>query len=164
MKKIKLLNAVLILFTAFTLTNCEEDGEIQFIVVDEFESNVLITGLNTTTSFETSGTTDVSDLLDNVSEFVDAQIDDVTLTLQDDYSGDDISGTFKITIGTVVFEDSLTLTKGVATKLTLPATSDIVSVINSGSFTYTVNANFTEAPADESFTLNIKFEIKATVQ
>ena len=161
----KLFKAVLLLFTVLTLSNCEEDGEIQFIVVDEFESDAVVTGLNTATAFETSSSTNISDLLDSASEFVEAEIEKVTLTLQDDYSGTAISGDFEITVGPINIMQTLTLTKGVGTEIVLPAdASSILSVINSGVFPYVIKADFTSSPADDNFTINLKFKVKAKVQ
>ena len=109
MKKIKLFKSIIMLFAVFTLSNCEENGEIQFIVVDDFESTAKVTGLNTTTSFTTSSSTNISDLLDGASTFVEANIEKVTFTLQDDYSGDSVSGTFQITVGSIDITQTLTL-------------------------------------------------------
>ncbi|QOD60449.1 hypothetical protein H9I45_14040 [Polaribacter haliotis] len=165
MKRIKFLKPLLLFVAIMAFSNCEENGEIQFIVVDEFESNAVVTGLNTTTSFETSSSTDISQLLDNASKFVDANIEKVTLTLQDDYSGDAISGNFDLTVGPIKINQTLTLTKGVGTEILIPANaSGILSLINSGTFPYVLKADFTSTPGDDSFTINLKFKVKATVE
>lgn len=165
MKKIKLMKTVLLLCAIFAFSNCEEDGEIQFIVVDEFESNAVVTGLNTATAFETSSSTNISELLDSASEFVEAEIEKVTLTLQDDYSGNAISGDFDLTVGPINIKQTLTLTKGQGVEVIIPSNaSSILSVINSGVFPYVIKADFTSTPADNSFTINLKFKVKATVQ
>lgn len=161
----KLMKAIVLLFAVFALSNCEEDGEIQFIVVDEFESNAVVTGLNTATAFETSSTTNISDLLENASEFIEAEIEKVTLTLQDDYSGDAVTGDFDITVGPINLKQTLTLTKGEGVEVVVPASaSSILSVINSGVFPYVIKADFTSSPGDDNFTINLKFKIKATVE
>lgn len=165
MKKIKLLKAMLFLFVAVSFTNCEEDGAIQFVVVDEFESNAVVTGLNTATSFETSSSTDISELLENAGSFVEADIETVTFTLQDDFSGDAIVGDFNLSVGPLSISRTLTLSKGVPAVVEIPvAASNILSVINSGFFPYTVGADFTQSPADDNFTINLKFKVRATVE
>ncbi|MBU3009799.1 hypothetical protein KO506_00090 [Polaribacter vadi] len=165
MKKFKIIQTMLVLFVAFTFSNCEEDGEIQFIVIDEFESNAVVTGLNTATSFETSNSTNIQDLLDNASEFVEAEIEKVTLTLEDDFSGEAITGNFDLTVGPININQTLTLTKGEGVEVIIPTNaSSILSVVNAGVFPYVIKADFTQTPADDNFTINLKFKIKATVQ
>lgn len=165
MKKMKLMKVAILFLAVFALSNCEEDGEIQFIVVDEFESDAVVTGLNTATAFETSSSTNISELLDSASEFVEAEIEKVTLTLQDDYSGNAITGDFDLTVGPINIKKTLTLTKGQATEVIIPAeASSILSVISSGVFPYVIKADFTSSPADDNFTINLKFKVKATVQ
>ena len=45
MKKFKLMKTVMLLFAILALSSCEEDGPIQFIVVDEFETDAKIVNL-----------------------------------------------------------------------------------------------------------------------
>ncbi|PQJ79324.1 hypothetical protein [Polaribacter porphyrae] len=167
MKKIKFFQFATILFLALTFSNCEEDGAIQFIVVDEFETNASVQGLMGLSSITVNQKMNISDLLDNASTFVEADVESVVVTLQD-YSGNSISGTFNLTVGSanLLTNESLSLTVGVpSSEITIPSTnSDILSSINSGE----VQVNFTGATAaaiaDNDFTLNMKFKIKAKVE
>lgn len=163
----KLFKAVLLLFTVFTLSNCEEDGEIQFIVVDDFETNATVSGLSGLSSIEINQSMDVSDLLDNASEFVEADVESVIITLQN-YSDSSIEGTFNLAIGGApLINQILVLTTGVATDpIAIPANAQsILSSITSGNDVQVNLTGTTTAPiADDSFTLNLKFKIKAKVQ
>ena len=76
MKKIKLLKAAVLLFTIFAFINCEDNGEIQFIVVDEFESNATVSGLMGLSTIDVDQSMDVSDLLDNADAFIEADVEE----------------------------------------------------------------------------------------
>lgn len=162
----KLFKAVLLLFTVFTLSNCEEDGEIQFIVVDDFETNAAVNGLSGLSSIDINQSMNVSDLLDNASEFVEADVESVIITLKD-YSGTSIEGNFNLAIGSsTLVNQSLTLTSNVATSpIAIPSNaSDILSSITSGNVQVSLTGSTTAPIADDAFTLNLKFKIKAKVQ
>lgn len=166
MKKMKLFKAVLLLFTVFTLTNCEENGEIQFIVVDDFETNASVTGLINASTIEINQSMDVSELLDNAAEFVEADVESVIITLQD-YSDPSIEGSFNLAIGgSTLINQSLTLTSGVASAaIAIPSdASDILSSITAGSVQVNLSGSTTAPIADNDFTLNLVFKIKAKVQ
>lgn len=166
MKKIKIIQTLLVLFVAFTFSNCEEDGEIQFIVVDEFETNASVTGFAGVSTFNINEETDISDLLDNASEFVEADVESVIVTLND-YNDTSISGTFNLSIsGATLFSESLTLTAGVpSASIEIPAaSSDILTAITSGVVNFDFSGTADQPIADNDFTLNLKFKIRATVQ
>lgn len=165
MKKINLLKSILLLFTILTFSNCEENGAVQFIVVDDFENNVRVTGLDISDSYTTSGSVDISDLLDNAGIFVDSSIEKITLTLQDDYSGSSISGSFQVLVGTIDVTEVLTLNKGQEVEIYLPTeASSILSLIRSGTFSYSFNGNLSSPAGDDDFTIKVKYRIRATVE
>jgi len=166
MKKIKLVKALTILFLAFTISSCEEDGEIQFQIVDDFPTSARVTGLQNATTISVSNTTDISDLLENASTFVEADVEKVTVTLADDYSGSSISGTFDLKLGSVsLINQTLTLTKGSGVTIDIPASaSNILTLISSGAFPFTLDATLNNPAGDDDFTLDLLFQIKATVE
>lgn len=166
MKKMKLLKSLLILFVAISFSNCEEDGPIQFIVVDEFPTSARVTGLATTTSFTADNTTNISDLLDNAATFVEADVEKVTITLADDYSGTSISGDFVLKVGGAnLINQTLTLTKGTGAEVDIPAqASGILTAISTGRFPFVLEATLDNPTGDDDFTLDLLFKVKAKVQ
>lgn len=162
----KLFKIVLLLFAVITLSNCEEDGEIQFIVVDDFETNATVSGLSGASSIEINQSMDVSDLLDIGTEFVEADVESVIITLQN-YSDNSIEGSFNLAIGgSTLIDQSLTLTTDVASDpIVIPANaSDILSSISGGNVQVSLSGSTTAPIADNDFTLNLVFKIKAKVQ
>ncbi len=156
---------LLVFLTVFALSSCEEEGEIQFIVVDEFETTIQLTGLANESSFSVSNSTDISELLDNASTFVDAEVEKVTVTLQNDYSGSAINGNLNVTIGGVaIINQSVNLTKGVGVDVSLANAADILSVISSGSFPFNVTGTSAAPLGDDDFSLALSFKVKATVE
>jgi len=104
-------------------------------------------------------------LLDSASRFVEANIEKVTFTLQDDYSGDSVSGTFQIIVGSISITQTLTLVKGVGVDIVIPANaSGILSLISSETFPYTFKGDLSSPAGDDDFTINLKFKVKATVE
>lgn len=170
MKENKFIKTTIIaLFLAFTLTSCLEDGEVQFIVVDDFETNVSVSGLATSTTFSVDNNTDISGLLDNATTFIEADVEKVTITLQDDYAGDALTGDFKLALGTlfgtIVIDQELTLAKGVGVEVEiLDGASNILSLIEGGSFPFKFDGTFTSPTGDDNFTINLVFKVKATLE
>jgi hypothetical protein len=169
MKKIKLMKTVLLLlFTVFAFSNCEEDGPIQFIVVDEFESNATVQGLQGQSTFNISQTSDVSDLLDNASTFVAAEVEKVTILINSDYSGSTIGGDFSLVIGgnTLIDNQRIDLSKITpGAEIDIPVSSrDVLSNITSGQISFTFSGVADSEVEDDDFSLNLKFKIRATVQ
>ena len=164
MKKLFFFKTMVLLLAIVTFSNCEENGALQFVVADDFEISVRITGLDASSSYSTSGTVNISDLLDNADVFVDSNIEEISLTLQDDYSGTSISGSFQIQIGTIDVTETLTLSKGQEVEVNVPDASSILSLLTSGSFPYNFNVNLSSPVADDDFTINVKYRVKATVE
>ncbi len=167
MKKIKLMKTVLLLCAVFVFSNCEEDGPIQFAVVDEFETNATVTGLKGAQQVDIDKSMDVSDLLDNGSKFVSADVESVIITLKDYDGGGTITGGFDLKIGgKPLFNQSLTLKSGVpSSAITIPSgSSDILSSITGGNVQVKLNGSTASPISDNSFTLNLKFKIKAVVE
>ena len=166
MKKTKLFKTLLILFVAFSFSNCEEDGAIQFAIVDDFETKATVSGLAGLSTIDIDQSMDVSDLLDNASTFVEADVESVIVTLED-YSGNAIEGTFDLKIGSSqLFNQTLVLTANQPTApIEIPAnSSDILSSITSGIVQVDLSGSTTNPIADNNFTLNLKFKIKAVVE
>lgn len=166
MKKIKQLKPILLLVAVLTFSMCEENGPIQFAVADDFETTVDVEGLIGLKDFTIeSSDIDVSDLLDNADNFVDADVESVTLTLLE-YSGESITGDFAVflagkellnVVGQTLSATPLVISIPVASK-------DILSLISSGKFSSKMTGSAEEAITDENFKLNLKFKIKATVE
>ena len=167
MKKIKLIKTVLLLlFVAFAFSNCEEDGAIQFVVVDDFETNASVSGLEGLSSIDITRDINISDLLDNVSTFVEADVESVIITLND-YDGDSIEGNFSCSIGGIsLFNQALELIPGTATNpIAIPSSvSSILSSIESGNVQVQLTGSTNSPIADDDFSLNLKIKVKAKVE
>lgn len=163
MKLIK--NAAITLFLAFTLSSCEENGPILTEVKDEFGTSIKVTGLDTATSFSVTSSTDINDLLTKINDFIEADIEKVTFTLQDDYSGSSISGTFQILVESagINISETITLQKGVGVEVVVPENSgNILSLINSGLFGYVFKGDLSSPAGDDDFSIRLDFQIRAT--
>lgn len=163
MKKIKLLKSMLLLFTVFTLTSCEEDGAIEFLVVDEFTTEVSIVGLEGSKAYTSTEVTDISDLLEDANRFIEANVESVTYTLKN-YSGTSITGTMKLTIGGDVKIDQTVVLS--ATPLTIPiptGSQDILADINSGEFSFSLEGTTTEAIEDNDFVIVVTSKIQGKI-
>lgn len=168
MKSIKLKQLLLLLVTVLTFSMCEQNGEIQFVVIDDVETNANVKGLNGVSEFTANGDTDVSVLLENAAEFVEADVESVIVTLKD-YDGGKISGEFKLSIGgnpNPLFNETLELVNDQSTSpITIPKQfSGILTAINKGNVKYTLSAKADSPISDSDFSLNLKFKIKAKVQ
>jgi hypothetical protein len=167
MKKIKLIKTVLLLlFVAFAFSNCEEDGAIQFVVVDDFETNASVSGLEGLSSIDITRDINISDLLDNVSTFVEADVESVIITLND-YDGDSIEGNFSCSIGGIsLFNQALELIPGTATNpIAIPSSvSSILASITSGIVQVQLTGSTNSPIADDDFSLNLKIKVKAKVE
>ncbi|TXD53305.1 MULTISPECIES: hypothetical protein [unclassified Polaribacter] len=167
MKKFNLIKTVVVLFAVVAFSSCEEDGAIQFIVVDEFTTSVNIKGLAAESSFTENSSTNIGDLLDGAATFVEADIESVTLELQDDFSGTSINGNMNITVGSIVlFDQDVTLTKGGSLVIQVPANaSNILSVISANAVPVSVTGTSTSGVlGDDDFTIDVLFKIRATVE
>lgn len=167
MKKPKFLKLTVLLFAILFLSNCEEEGQIQFAVVDEFETNAIVSGLQGLTTFTITNSTDISDLLDGVDRFIDADVEKVTLTLVNGtHSAGTFGGTFTVKAnGSEIISFAGQLNEGVPVEVDVPANaSDILSIIQGGNFPFEFNGTVINPIADDNFTINLKFKIKATVE
>lgn len=165
MKNLKLMKTVLLLFAIVAFSSCEDDGQIQFVVVDEFETEAKIVGLATQTGFTVTNTTDISELIDNSASFVEAEIEKVTVTLQDDFSGASIPLNLNVSVGGVpVLNQLFTLNKGVGVEVDLSTAANILGTISSGTFPFEVTGTSTSALGDNDFTLKLVFKLKAIVE
>ena len=160
------MKTVILFFAVFALSNCEEDGAIQFVIVDEFETNAKVTGLKGVTTFNVTNTTDISDLLDWVDKFVDAEVEKVTLTLGDDHSTGVLAGTFVVKVGNKTLISFIgVLQKGQPKVIDVPSNAaNILSVIQNKNLPFNFSAVLVNPGVDDDFTVNLKFKIKGTVE
>ena len=165
MKKVNLMKTVILLFAVLAFSNCEENGAIQFVVVDEFLTSVNIKGLAAESSFTENSSTNIADLLAGLATFVEADIESVTLSLQDDFEGTSINGNMNVTVGSIVlFDQDVTLTKGGSLVIQLPA-SNILSIISANVIPVSVTGTSTSGIlGDDDFTIDVLFKIRATVE
>ena len=165
MKKVNLMKIVILLFAVLAFSNCEENGAIQFVVVDEFLTSVNIKGLAAESSFTENSSTNIADLLAGLATFVEADIESVTLSLQDDFEGTSINGNMNVTVGSIVlFDQDVTLTKGGSLVIQLPA-SNILSIISANVIPVSVTGTSTSGIlGDDDFTIDVLFKIRATVE
>lgn len=167
MKQNKLFKLVLVLMAVLTFSNCEENGPIQFVVSDEFPTTVTLNNLEGQTSFSISNQeTDISGLLDNASSFVEAEVESVRVKLNSDFSGEAINGNLMISVGSLVLiNQNVNMTKSFSEPIVIPAaSSNILSLISSGSFPVSISGTASEAIPDNAFTADLEFKIKATVE
>ncbi|MCG1035853.1 hypothetical protein [Polaribacter sargassicola] len=166
MKKIKVMKAVLLLCAVFAFSSCEENGEIQFIIKDDFDAVLLVKGAKDQTSFSLDSSVNISDLLANSSEFVYADVESVTLQLVD-YSGESIDGTIEVLIdgNTTILNESVSLSETPTDPIIIPEeVSNIMDVISSETFPITVNTSSDEPIEDDDFSIKLTFVVKATVE
>ena len=165
MKKVNLMKTVILLFAVLAFSNCEENGAIQFVVVDEFSTSVNIKGLAAESSFTENSSTNIADLLAGLATFVEADIESVTLSLQDDFEGTSINGNMNVTVGSIVlFDQDVTLTKGGSLVIQVPA-SNILSIISANVIPVSVTGTSTSGIlGDDDFTIDVLFKIRATVE
>lgn len=165
MKKVNLMKTVILLFAVLAFSNCEENGAIQFVVVDEFSTSVNIKGLAAESSFTENRSTNIADLLVGATTFVKADIESVTLSLQDDFEGTSINGNMNVTVGSIVlFDQDVTLTKGGSLVIQVPS-SNILSIISANVIPVSVTGTSTSGIlGDDDFTIDVLFKIRATVE
>jgi predicted small lipoprotein YifL len=164
MKKLKLMKSVVVLFAVFALSSCEENGPIQFIVADDFTTTVSMNGLEGQTTYTTNSTTDISELLDGASKFVEADIESISIMLED-YSGTSLNGTVQIKAGTLTIVDQAVNLTSSATLINVPSDSgDILTLISSGNLPITVTGTATAPIEDNSFSIKATVNIRATVE
>ena len=167
MKKMRLMKVAILFLTILAFSNCDEDGAIQFIVVDEFETSAKVTGLSGQTTFNVTDNTDISDLLDGVDRFVDAEVEKVTLTLvEGTHSAGVFGGQFAVSVGGVQLIDYVgALTEGTPVTVTVPAAAaNILNVVQAGSLPFALSGTLVNPGVDNDFTINLKFKIKGTVE
>lgn len=171
MKKIKVLKPALLLFTVLTFSMCKESEPTQFEVVKDFETSVVIQGLNGQSSYSEEIYINVSDLLNNATNFVTTDIESITIKLEDDYSGPPIKGTIKVSIGSnSLFNKKLTLSSIPTNPIEISSdVSDIFSAISSGDspslpVTITIDSESPIEDEDNNFSVKFTFEIKAIVE
>jgi hypothetical protein len=167
MKKFNLMRIGILLFALLAFSNCEENGAIQFVIVDEFTTSVNIKGLAAESSFTENSSTNIADLLEGAATFVEADIESVTLELQDDFDGTSINGNMNVTVGSIVlFDQDVTLTKGGSLVIQVPVNaSNILSVISANAVPVSVTGTSTSGIlGDDDFTIDVLFKIRATVE
>lgn len=165
MKKINLLKPLLLLFAVFTFSMCEEAGDIQFVIADDFDTTVAINGLKGETSYAfNTNDIDVNDLLENASEFLTADVESVTLALEN-YSGAAISGNISVMAGPIPLLSENVALSSTPVAVEIPANaSNILSILSSGLFTATISGATSAPIADDNFNIKMTFRIKATVE
>jgi predicted small lipoprotein YifL len=167
MKKFKSIKIIALLITVFAFSNCEENGPIQFAVVDEVTATVDITDIEGKSEIDAKGEQiDLSDLLSGASNFVSADVESVTLTLEN-YTGSPIVGNLNLMVdGKSLFSDqSITLSSTTSSPIpVLEANRDILSAINSGEISYNLNATTEEPIEVNAVRIIVAFTIKATVE
>lgn len=165
MKKINFMKAVILLFSVIVLSNCEQNGPIQFIVIDDFSATASIKGLAEESSYSSDSTIDISELLDDVGVFLEADIESVTLELTDDFSGDSIDGNVSVSVGGVPIKNEyLSLTKSPSLIIIPSNVSDILTSIDSASFPVTITGDTLSPLGDDDFTIKLTFKVKVKVE
>ena len=164
MKKMNLLKSILVLFVAFTFSMCEESGEIQFVVEDDFPNEIAVNGLEGETSYTISDSADISELLDGAAKFVEADIKTVTLQLKD-YSGSAINGNVRVKTGSLTLFDQAVNLTSTPTVITVPENaSDILSAINSGTIAISLEGEASAPIEDNSFIIIVTVKVRGTVE
>lgn len=165
MKKINTLKSLLLLITVLTFSMCEDSEKIQFVVKDSFDIEPIeIEGLKGQISYNLSTTADISELLDNASSFVKAEVESIAISLVD-YSGNSIEGNIKISSGSLTFLDQNVSISETPSALTIPSgVINILSILKTGVFPVTIEGVVNPAIADNDFELRLTFVVKAVVE
>ncbi|MEN8775436.1 MAG: hypothetical protein ABF263_04770 [Polaribacter sp.] len=166
MKKINTLKSLLLLITVLTFSMCEDSEKIQFVVKDSFDNiePIEVKGLKGQTSYTLSTTADISELLDNASSFVKAEVESIAISLVD-YSGNSIEGNIKISSGSLTFLDQNVSISETPSALTIPSgVINILSILKTGVFPVTIEGVVNPAIADNDFELRLTFVVKAVVE
>lgn len=163
MKKFKLMKTAVLLFTAFLLSNCETNESVEFVVIDSFPTEIDVIGLEGLSSYKIEGTADISDLLNNATTFIEADVETVAIALKG-YSGTSIEGTVKVTTGeTILFEQQLTLST-TETIVEIPASaSNILDDINAGTISVIIEGTTTAPIESNAFVIVVTPTIRSTV-
>lgn len=163
MKNFKLVKTAIILFAVFAFSNCEDGEPIQFIVVDEVPTEISVQGFEGLSEYSTSSVADLSDLLDSATTFIEADVEKITLALMD-YSGTSIEGTITIIVGGIpLINEAVTLSSDPKT-FTIPAgSSDILSSINSGLMTITMEGTTAAPIADNDFVIVVTPTVRGLI-
>mgnify|MGYP000052238701 FL=1 len=165
MKKINTLKSLLLLITVLTFSMCEDSEKIQFVVKDSFDIEPIeIKGLKGQISYNLSTTADISELLDNASSFVKAEVESIAISLVD-YSGNSIEGNIKISSGSLTFLDQNVSISETPSALTIPSgVINILSILKTGVFPVTIEGVVNPAIAGNDFELRLTFVVKAVVE
>jgi hypothetical protein len=153
----------------FTLFSCEESDLLNFTITDDFESDIVLTGLADEPDFSANGNTiDLSGLLEDSEKLKNLKISSVSITLLDDYSETEINGTMSVTINeTSIFNNTpIDLEVGVPFVINDISTIDILNTLtNLNTFQYNVSGALDDNQTldDDNFTIKVSFEVKAKV-
>ena len=165
MKNFKFVKIAFLLIAVVAFSNCEDNGPIQSVVVDEFEFPVDVLGMSGESIYgPTIPPVDISKLLENVSSFVGLKIIDATVTLGDDYSGDKIAGNFTLIAGgQTIFDQSEEFVKGTPKRIDI-LVKDILAGISSSKIPVTVKGESSTVLGDDDFTIKVIIRVSAIVE
>jgi hypothetical protein len=165
MRNFKLVKTVILLFAVLAFSKCEENGAIQFVVKDSFPTPVAVVGLMGQSSYSKEDSVDISGLLDSGAAFIEANIDSVTLKLEN-YDGSPIIGSMKLTAnGIVLLDEDVTLTSFDSDPIAIPeGLGGILDAINLGTLIISIEG-ITEQPIeDDDFIIVITPRVTGTVE
>ena len=160
-----LMKTLVLLFTVFTLSNCDEDGAIQTVIKTNTATTLSVTGLEGQTSYTISDSADISELLESTSNFLEAHIKSLALRSEAS-SGTSIDGTITVQVGgNVLFSSQTVNLTSTDSVIQVPASaSDIVSLINSGSFSISLTGTTSAPIEDNDFKLVVTPAITGTFE
>lgn len=164
MKKINFTKTLILLLTVFAFSMCEENGPIQFLLVDEFSTSVPVRGLQGQSSLSLSSSTDISQLLDNASSFLEADVESVFIEIEN-YSDNSINGNIEVLAGSIsLLNETLTLSSSPKEVKIPSSASNILSIISSSQFPVKLNGSLSTPIADNDFSIKLTFKVRAKVQ
>ena len=121
-------------------------------------------GFEGLSEYSTSSVADLSDLLDSATTFIEADVEKITLVLMD-YSGTSIEGTIIITVGGIQLINEDVILSSTAVSFTIPpVNSDILSSINSGLMTITMEGTTATLIASNNFIIEVTPTVRGTVE
>jgi hypothetical protein len=165
MKEFKLMKTVFLLFTVFLLSNCENNDAVEFVVIDDFPTEIDVIGLEGLTSYRIEEeNVDISDLLNNATTFIEADVEAVGLALKNYPESSTITGSLKVTTGgTILFEQQVTLSSE-ETIVQIPASaSNILDDINAGEISVILEGTTTAPIESNAFVIVVTPTIRSTV-
>ena len=152
MKNFKILKTVLLLVAVMAFSNCDENGPLEQAIRTNEEISIQVEGLKDKSSHTVNDQADIQDLLDNASDLITAEIDQVKFRIENYIGtsavGNKIEGSITVNIGSIeLFESQIVSLSSTDSTISVPAEArDILDLVNTAN----------NLPLDLSITIKTK--------